>query len=393
MKNEIIKTEVIIIGSGAVGSATAYFLAKSGVDVIVLEKDNVANGSSVRNGGLNKMNTRGKGELSIAMMGVRETWPKLREELLKDGITDIEYKTTGGYRTAVDESQMEIMQKFYPTAQEFGIHVEYMTGNDLRKRCPVFSKDIYGAAYCPEEGRANPLKTTLGLYIKNRQMGVRYYDNDKVTRIELIRGEARRVHTESGKIYEADKILVAACHGSREILRTVDIDLPFIHPLCEIFVTEPVPHILDEIFIGELGGYYGHQTEHGSFVFGGGSYIGEYQLEGKHVEYRLTPDTVPAGVKGFYKLFPSLKKVKIIRSWSGWHDRTNDNTACVGAISEIPGLYIAAGFSGHGFGISVPMGKVVSELIMEKKLSADISAMKWNRFAPLDSFSGYKVTK
>lgn len=392
MSSEVKKSDVIVIGSGTVGNSIAYFLAKSGLAVNVLDKDSVANGSSVRNGGLNKMNTRGKGELSVAMLGVKEVWPQLMEDLMQDGI-DIEYKTTGGYRTAVDESQMEIMQRFYPTAQEHGIHVTYMDGNDLRKRCPYFSERLYGAAYCEEDGRANPLKTTLGLYIKNRKMGVQYYDNDKVVSIDLVRGEARRIITEKGNIFEADKIVVAACHGSREILNTVDIDIPFIRPLCEIFVTEPVPKMLDEIFIGELGGYYGHQTEHGSFVFGGGSYIGEYQQEGKHVEYRLTPDNVPSGVKGLAEVFPSLKNVKIIRSWSGWHDRTNDNSACIGAIEEIPGLYIACGFSGHGFGIAPPIGKVVSELVMEKKLSADISTMKWNRFAPLDSFSGYHVVK
>lgn len=382
--SEVRKSDVIIIGSGAVGNAAAYFLSLQGLLVTVLEKDTVGNGSSVRNGGQNKMNTRGEPELSLGMYGVSEIWPRLQKEL----DVDIEFSKTGGYRNALTEDEMENMQRFWPVAKKYGMHIEYMDGKELRKRVPQFSDRIVGAARCEEDTWSNPLKTTLGLYAKARSLGARYYDHEKAVRIETVKGRARRVVTECGHIYEADKICIAACFGSRALLNSVSLDVPFTHALCEIFVTEPVPKILDEIFIGSKGGYYGTQTQHGSIVMGGGSRIGAFQREGNNVEFRLTPDNVPSGVKGLTELFPSLANIKIVRSWSGWHDRTPDDMCCIEAIDEIPGLYAACGFSGHGFGISAPVGKVLSELVLEKPPGADISKLKFNRFLPIDAFTG-----
>ncbi|MBQ9015179.1 MAG: FAD-binding oxidoreductase [Firmicutes bacterium] len=382
--SEVRKSDVIIVGSGAVGNAAAYFLALEGLSVTVLEKDTVANGASVRNGGQNKMNTRGEPELSLGMYGVNEIWPRLMEEL----DIDIEYQKVGGYRNALTEDEFENMQKFYPIAKKHGMHIEYIDGKELRKRVPQFSERIIGAGYCEEDSWANPLLTTLSLYSKARSLGVRFFDHEKAVEIETVRGHAKRVITECGHIYEADKICVAACFGSRKLLNSVDLDIPFTHALCEIFVTEPVPYMLKEIFIGSKGGYYGTQTPHGSIVMGGGSRIGAFQREGNHVEYRLTPDNVPSGIKGLTELFPSLENIKIIRSWSGWHDRTPDDMCCIEGFQEVPGLYAACGFSGHGFGISAPVGKVLSELITEKKPGADISRLKFDRFIPIDAFSG-----
>ena len=381
---EVRKSDVIIIGSGSVGNAAAYFLALEGLSVTVLEKDTVGSGASVRNGGQNKMNTRGEPELSLGMYGVQEIWPRLHRDL---GV-DIEFSKTGGYRNALTEDEMENMQKFWPIAKKYGMHIEYMSGDELRKRVPEFSNRIVGAAHCLEDTWANPLKTTLGLYSKARELGVRYFDHEKAVRIETVKGRARRVITECGHVYEADKICIAACFGSRKLLNSVSLDVPFTHALCEIFVTEPVPRILNEIFIGSKGGYYGTQTQHGSIVMGGGSRIGAFQREGNHVEYCLTPENVPSGIKGLTELFPSLENIKIVRSWSGWHDRTPDDMCCIEAVDEIPGLYAACGFSGHGFGISAPVGKVLSELITEQKPGADISKLKFNRFMPIDAFTG-----
>ena len=161
---EVRKSDVIIIGSGSVGNAAAYFLALEGLSVTVLEKDTVGSGASVRNGGQNKMNTRGEPELSLGMYGVQEIWPRLQRDL---GV-DIEFSKTGGYRNALTEDEMENMQKFWPIAKKYGMHIEYMSGDELRKRVPEFSNRIVGAAHCLEDTWANPLKTTLGLYSKAR---------------------------------------------------------------------------------------------------------------------------------------------------------------------------------------------------------------------------------
>lgn len=387
MENTVIKSDVVIVGSGAVGSSAAFFLKKAGLDVVVLEKNTVGSGCSVANGGENKMDFRGVPELSVGMYGVTEIWPILEKEI------GVEYKTTGGYRNAMNQKEMDILQTFMPYADKYNMHIEYLNHEQLHKRAPMFSDKIYGAAYCKEDGRANPLKTTLGLYAKCRDMGVRYYDHEKVIGIDLEKGVARRVFTEKGHVYEADHIIITACHGSREILNTVGIDIPFTHALCEVFVTEPVPIFMEEIVTAVNAGYYGHQTAHGSLVYGAGSKIGPFQREGYHVENRLTTQYISSGAYGLSHLFPSLKKTKIIRSWSGWHDRTPDDNCCVGQVEEIPGLYIGCGFSGHGFGIAPPVGKILSELVLGQTLGADISGLKFDRFLPINAFTGEAQVK
>ena len=157
--DEVRKSDVIIIGSGAVGNATAYFLSLAGLEVTVLEKDTVGNGSSVRNGGQNKMNTRGEPELSLGMYGVTEIWPRLQKEME----VDIEFRKTGGYRNALTEDEIDNMKKFWPIAKKYGMHIEYINGKELRSRVPQFSDRIVGAGYCKEDTWANPLKTTLAL--------------------------------------------------------------------------------------------------------------------------------------------------------------------------------------------------------------------------------------
>lgn len=386
--SEIVKSDVVIVGAGSVGNAAAYFLSKAGKKVTVLDKDTIANGPAVRNGGLNKMNFRGVQELSVGMYGVEEIWPKLREELLEMLDVDIEYKTTGGYRTATRSEEMEKMEEFIPIANQYGMHLEFLDSKDLHAKVPEFSEGIIGASYCREEGRANPLKTTIGLYMAARMLGAKFYDYHKAVSIDLVKGEARRITTDQGIVFEAEKIIVAACYGSRELLNTVGIDIPFTHALCEVFVTEPIPRFIDEIFINANAAYYGHQTEHGSFVFGAGSKIGAFGREGNYVENRLTSQNIPTGAEGLYKVFPFMRKTKIVRSWSGWHDRTPDDTTCLQPIDEIPGLYVACGFSGHGFGISAPVGKVLSEMVLEEPVKADISQLRLDRFLPIDPFTG-----
>ena len=125
---EVRKSDVIIIGSGSVGNAAAYFLALEGLSVTVLEKDTVGSGASVRNGGQNKMNTRGEPELSLGMYGVQEIWPRLQRDL---GV-DIEFSKTGGYRNALTEDEMENMQKFWPIAKKYGVAAMYLFGSYAR---------------------------------------------------------------------------------------------------------------------------------------------------------------------------------------------------------------------------------------------------------------------
>ena len=86
--------------------------------------------------------------------------------------------------------------------------------------------------------------------------------------------------------------------------------------------------------------------------------------------------------RGVLRYFPLLENVKIVRSWAGWEDESQDGVPVVGTIQEIPGLYTACGFTGHGFGIGPTVGFELANLIANGKSELDLTALRYNRFLP-----------
>jgi len=184
--------DVIIIGSGVIGNAAAYYLAKRGRSVIVLEKsDNIGNGGSSRNGGGVRQSGRDKRELPLAIYGVKNLWPTLSEEL---GM-DVEYYQDGNLRLGKTEEHIKILNNLSKNANESGLDVRMISGDEARGICPYLSKEVIGASWCPTDGHANPLLTTLAYYRKARQLGVRFITGEEVTQVRKIKGKARQVVT------------------------------------------------------------------------------------------------------------------------------------------------------------------------------------------------------
>lgn len=371
--SEVKKADVIIIGSGCIGNSTAFYLAKEGLKVIVLEKGQLSDFASVRNGAMNKLTRRGIGELPLGVYGAHEVWPKVAEET---GI-DMEYEQTGGYRIIMDEQELQTSLKFEEYGKKEGLHFENLSCEQLRNRIPQFSDKIYAAIRCEEEARANPLRVTLGFYSAALKLGAEFYPGQEVNHIELKQGKAHAVVTIDGNRYEAPKILVAANYGSRKILNSVGVDVPLYTFYEEIFVTEKLPRILDEIFVGS---YYGQQTKNGTFLFGASDGYCSYPDRNRYLTNYQSSGRLSSLAKGLVDLFPCLAKAKIVRAWGGWMAISPDDSMIIGKVDSIPGLYLACGFSGHGFGVSAPTGKVMSEVMAEKKVGCDISHLKYNRF-------------
>lgn len=367
---------VIIIGGGIVGCATAYNLAKRGVkDVIVLEQKEIGNGGSCRNAGGVRQSARDVRELPLAMYAVSNIWPELSEEL---GV-DVEYVQKGNLRLGLNGDHVKTLEGHVKKSTDVGLDVWMVSGEEAREICPAMSEHVVGASWCPTDGHANPLKATLGFYLKALSMGVTFITGVTVEGIRKVRGEARIVETDDG-LYEGEHILLCAGYASRALANTVGIDPPIEKRSNEVLVTEAQPHMFD-VMIGVAGGeFYGHQSEHGSFVLGGNSGIEAYTSD---TRTRFNTDSITASSisRGILMYFPALENVKIVRTWAGWYDTCSDVVPILDSISEVPGLTLACGFSGHGFGISPAVGLVLSELILDgESHTIDISALKYDRF-------------
>lgn len=257
--------DVIIIGSGIIGSSTACYLAPRGIKVIVLERSpNIGDGASSRNGAGVRISGRVLPESNLAVEAIRNIWPTLSDELE----TDLEYDIPGSLSLASTPEQEEDLEDNLKDTLASGVKAEIISGEEVRRMCPSLSPIVTKAMFCGEDGYANPMLTTLAYYRKNRRMGVRYITGENVIRLRKIKGNMRQVITESGNVYEADRVVLAAGFNSRRIAESVGIWLPFLKRIDECIITEGVPKMFP-YRISVSSGLYAHQTRHGSFIAGG----------------------------------------------------------------------------------------------------------------------------
>ncbi len=307
------------------------------------------------------------------MYGIKNLWPTLSQEL---GM-DVEYYQDGNLRLGKTEDHIKTLTRLAKNANDCGLDVRMISGSEARKICPYLSEEVIGASWCPTDGHANPLMTTLAYYRKARQRGVRFVTGEEVIEIKKVKGKARQVVTENN-VYEGDNIILAAGYDSRKIAATIGIDIPMRKVLLEVLVTEAQKPMFYQMLGTAEADFYGHQSQHGSFVFGGSSGAEAFNKDnGTPTTSSITSSAI---CRGIMKYFPILQDVKIVRTWAGWIDECIDHLPVISHVEEVPGLTLACAFSGHGFGISPTVGMLLSEMLTEGKTSLDISAFRYDRF-------------
>ncbi|MCR5217496.1 FAD-binding oxidoreductase [Treponema sp.] len=372
------KADVIVIGAGIVGNATAYYLAKKGKKVIVLEaSDYIGNGGSSRNGGGVRQSGRNPKELPLMIWGVKNIWPGLSEEL---GV-DTEYTQGGNLRLGKTEEHLKILQKLADGANKCGVEVNMIDAAEVKKINPYMSDEVIGASWCPTDGHANPLTTTLGFYKCARALGADFITGAPVSKILTKAGKVCGVETPE-QIFEADTVVVAAGYESNAILSTVGINIPMKKHALTCLVTEAEPQMFKQMLGTAMADFYGHQTKHGSFVMGGTDGFDEVHPRIDDSYPLIGSSMVSATSRGILGYFPVLKDAKVVRAWGGYGDFSVDGVATVSKCDEVPGLYIECGFTGHGFGIGPAAAFNIAELITTGQCPADISPLRYNRFKP-----------
>jgi len=366
-------SDVIIVGGGVIGCAAAYYLAKSGISVLVLEKNEIGYGGSSRNGGGVRQSARDVRELPLAMYAIKNQWETLSNEL---GI-DVEYYKKGNLRLGKTEEHLKKLEQLAQKSIKAGLDVRMITGDEAREICPYMSHEVIGASWCPTDGHANPMLTTLGYYKRAMELGAKFITGENVVALKKFRGKIRFVETEKNT-YEAETVIVAGGYESRDIINTVGIDVPMKKELLEALVTEAQPKMFEQMLGTAEADFYGHQTTHGSFVFGGSCGMEAFDAEVN----RSTTTSITASYicRGVIKYFPILENAKIVRTWAGWIDVCQDDVPVISSVEEVPGLIVACGFTGHGFGISPAVGLTLSELAQKKETTVNVDALRYDRF-------------
>jgi sarcosine oxidase subunit beta len=353
------------------GCAIAYNLAKEGLKPVVIEKSDIGGEASGSNGGGVRQSARNLKEMPLAMESI-QMYGRLHEEL---GM-DVEYVREGNLRLCTSEEEIETMRQSVENQKKTGLKLEMLDRKQVLEINPYVGDKVIGASYCPTDGHVNPLLVTYGFFKKSKSLGARFHSHEEARKIRLQKGRVTGVVTDKN-IFETDLVVNAAGIAGRKVANMVGLDLPMQPVFSEAMITESYPPLFQQMVGHARGLFYGRQTVHGSFFWGG--FVGTEQFiyrQGKPLFHYIGP----AISRMVIDFFPVLKDVKVIRMWSGLIAQMSDAIPVLGFTQEVPGFVFATGFSGHGFGLAPVIGRLISELILDCQTSIPINDFCYGRF-------------
>ena len=391
--------DVIIIGAGLTGVATAFYLAKAGASVLVLERQQINCGASGANAGslhfqlehrLIEHREQLAGELSfhaaLASLAISD-WRTLESELN----TDIELEMTGGLMVAESEAQMEILAKKAELEQAQGLNVELLDQTALQSLAPYLSIQLTGALFCADEGHCNPRLLSHAFVRNAESLGARLCTQTEVQ--ALVHKNAQwRIQTSSPtarKEWTAAAVVCAAGAWSANIARMANLHLPVFPVGLMLSVTEKVPPVIKHL-VQHVGRKLSlKQVADGNILIGGGWSARLIQKHGQwDGQYKSVVD-VKALQKNLLvasQVMPPLGNVHILRSWSGTTGITPDQLPIIGEFREAPRFYAAVGGSGFTYGPTY--ARLISELITSGSTGFPVDAYSPNRFSHINRFMG-----
>jgi sarcosine oxidase, subunit beta len=365
---------IVIIGGGISGVAIAYNLAKKGVkDIVVLEKGYLASGSTGRCGAGVRMQWGTELNCSFAKYSI-DFFERANEELQYDG--DIEFKQ-GGYLIVASTEKEEIQfKKNLELQHRFGIPSRFLTPKEAKEIIPYMDETkITCATFCPKDGHLNPFKTTDAYAKAARRLGVEIMTYTTVTGIKVENGKIAGVETDKGFI--STPVVVDAAGGySKHIGDMAGVDVPLYPERHQILVTEPVAPLQGPMYMSFSLNIYCQQTPEGSFIMGRGD-----PYEPKEFNIKSSWSFLEEMAETCCTLLPLLKKLNVVRQWSGLYEITPDRQPIYGAVKEVEGFYLACGFSGHGFMFGPATGIVMAETILGQSTTLPIASLDKERFA------------
>ena len=366
-----IKADAVIIGGGVMGCAIAYNLAKEGLKPVIIEKSDIGGEASGSNGGGVRQSARNLKEMPLAMASI-QLYGRLHEEL---GM-DVEYVREGNLRLCTTEEELNTMRKSVESQKAAGLQLEMLDRKQVLEINPHVGEKVIGASFCRTDGHVNPFLVTYGFFKKAKSLGARFYTHEEAAEIRMQKGRVTGVVTDK-HTFETDLVVNAAGISGRKVANMVGLDLPLQPVFSEALITEAYPPLFKQMIGHAKGLFYGRQTVHGSFFWGG--FVGTEQFiyrSGKPLFHYIGP----AISRMVIDFFPVLKDVNVIRMWSGLIAQMSDAIPVLGFTQEVPGFVFATGFSGHGFGLAPIIGRLVSELILDCKTSLPITDFCYGRF-------------
>ena len=419
------RVDVVVIGGGIIGVSTALFLAGKGISVAVCEKGQIGGEQSSRNWGWYRATHRDLRELELSIQSIK-LWRELDRTL---GI-DTGFRECGILYAADDLKALADHERWLARAVGLvgreGIDSRITSSDETAALMPGAAYKFPGGIYTPSDGRAEPQRAAPAIAHALRAKGVKVLTPCAVRGIETSAGAISGVVTEYGPI-RCSSVVVAGGAWTRLFAGSVGVELPQLSVRSSVLRTDPIDGGPEVSACNQTVGYRkrldGGYTIANAFrslaeitpdsfrLFS--QYLPALKSQFRSMDFALgarffealrqprtwrldqptvfetvrTLDPAPTqkfndvALDAFRALFPALGHVRVAQAWAGYIDVTPDAVPVISAAQQVPGMFIATGFSGHGFGIGPGAGKLMADIVANDRPLVDPRAFRLSRFS------------
>jgi sarcosine oxidase, subunit beta len=354
--------DAIVIGAGSVGNPTAYFLAREGVRVLVLDE----------------LSSSGQGQNKAAIGGVRATHSdpakiRLGQQSLdvfahwkETTGTDIGWKRGGYCFPALDEKVESTLEKLLPIQKSFHLNIDWLDPEGIRRVVPGINPEgLRGGSYSPDDGQVNPLQASESFTNEAVRFHAEYRYRESVQSLRMEDHTVTGVKTDRGEYRAPIVINTAGAHASR-ICQMAGLDIP-VHPEShEAGISAPVQEFLNPLVVdlrpgpeGKTINFYFGQDSDGQIIF---CYTPKTPFSGEN--RTSTFEFMPIVAARLVNLVPRLKNLTIRRVWRGLYPMTPDGTPIIGRAPGVEGLLLGIGMCGQGFMLGPGVGMNLASLAL-----------------------------
>jgi sarcosine oxidase subunit beta len=367
--------DVVIIGGGSHGLATAYYLVRNhGVrNVALLEQSYIGSGAAGRNTTIIRANYRTPEGAVFYKRGV-----ELYEQLSQELDFNLLFSQQGHLTLAHSERAMVTMTERAEVNQLLGIDSRVVYPDEIARLCPELDLSdhptwpIMGALYHAPGGIIRHDAVVWGFARGADRGGVEIHPYTEVTGIERSNGRVTGVTTNRGDV-ACDTVVSATAGWSTLVADLAGIRLPITTHVLQAFVTEPLKPFLDVVIVSSQMHVYVSQTDRGEFLIGA-------EIE-PYTTYRGT-STFPFleySARHVLELFPQLEQVNVLRQWTGLCDISPDYSPILGK-TDVDGFHLSAGWGTYGFKAAPIVGTTLAELIATGRTPDLIAPFALERF-------------
>lgn len=378
--------EVAIIGGGIMGSAISYYVAKAGLDCMLIEKNDIASGTSSRCDGNITIVDKDPGFDSKMSLISQE----LTNELKDDLNLDFEYRELGSILVCDNDQEMEAAAEWVEIQKKAGLKFNLLDREDIRQESPYFADDIPGGLECETDSLINPYLYCYSLVDRAQEYGLKLYTQTEVTNIK--KEDDFIIETTNGT-FTAKKVVNAAGVWAPYIGEMLGLDIPIVPRKGHIMVgSRQKPVMMRNVMeFGYLMNKFQREriadpetlkygvalvlepTESQNFLLGSSrEFVG--------FDGRVDINVVNAMAKRALRFFPKMDDFNMIRAYTGFRPWTEDHLPIVSPVESVPGFFIAAGHEGDGISLATVTGKLIEEMLTEKETIIPVDPLRFDRF-------------